>query len=163
MPITGAGVPAWRDVEAVVHNVDPMFRRILVSFLLTAAAIDARVVVRLAPPPVVVEQPVPAPGPAYIWTPGYYRWDGPWLCVGAWSVGDGDLARSAMGAAALGSPARRLDIRQRPLAVVSERHPGLSLRFRAHNHDDRHWLALWIHTRNLRFLEGLNLGGIRRR
>jgi WXXGXW repeat (2 copies) len=34
------------------------------------------VVVRVAPPRAVVETRVPAPGPGYIWTPGYQRWDG---------------------------------------------------------------------------------------
>ena len=31
---------------------------------------------RLAPPPVIVESYGVAPGPAYIWQPGYQRWDG---------------------------------------------------------------------------------------
>lgn len=56
-----------------------MFRSILFACLacgITVSALSARVVVAVAPPPVVVEAPPPAPGPAYVWTPGYYRWDG---------------------------------------------------------------------------------------
>jgi hypothetical protein len=35
-----------------------------------------QVVVRVRPPRVVVERPVPPPGPRYVWTPGLYRWEG---------------------------------------------------------------------------------------
>jgi hypothetical protein len=34
------------------------------------------VVVRVGPPRPLVERRVPAPGPGYVWTPGYHRWDG---------------------------------------------------------------------------------------
>ena len=74
-------------MAALVHSVKPMFhRKIFVCFLLAATAIEARVFVRIGPPPVVVEQPAPTPGPGYVWTPGYYRWDGHayvWV-PGAW-------------------------------------------------------------------------------
>lgn len=53
-----------------------MLRKLSILLLLSAAAVSARVVVRLAPPPVIVETPAPRPGPAHVWTPGYYRWDG---------------------------------------------------------------------------------------
>ncbi|HLH37002.1 MAG TPA: hypothetical protein VKX41_20180 [Alloacidobacterium sp.] len=36
----------------------------------------AQVVVRVAPPPVVVERPGPPPRPGYVWVGGYHRWDG---------------------------------------------------------------------------------------
>jgi hypothetical protein len=39
-------------------------------------AANAAIVVRVAPPRAVVETRVPAPGPGYVWTPGYERWDG---------------------------------------------------------------------------------------
>jgi hypothetical protein len=53
-----------------------MLRKLSIALLLAAAAVNARVVVHIAPPPVVVETPPPPPGPAFVWTPGYYRWDG---------------------------------------------------------------------------------------
>lgn len=44
--------------------------------LMIAPAAHAAVYVRIAPPAPVVERVVPAPGPGYVWQPGYYRWDG---------------------------------------------------------------------------------------
>ncbi len=54
--------------------------------MLTAGAFAADVFVSIAPPRVIVEHPGPRPGPAYVWTPGYHRWDGHaygWV-AGAW-------------------------------------------------------------------------------
>jgi hypothetical protein len=56
-----------------------MFRKglmILAVASMLAGAAMAQVVVRIAPPPPVVERRLVAPGPGYIWTPGYHRWDG---------------------------------------------------------------------------------------
>jgi len=36
----------------------------------------AQVVVRVAPPPVVVERPLAPPSPRHLWVAGYYRWAG---------------------------------------------------------------------------------------
>ena len=36
----------------------------------------SQLVVRVGPPPVIVERPIPRPGPRYVWLPGYYRWGG---------------------------------------------------------------------------------------
>ena len=47
----------------------------IAGLLLTAGLAQAQFV-RVAPPPAVVERPVPAPGPRYVWVPGYHRWDG---------------------------------------------------------------------------------------
>lgn len=47
---------------------------VLAASLLLPLSAAAQVVVRVAPPPVVVERPVRAPGPRYVWTGGYYRW-----------------------------------------------------------------------------------------
>ena len=44
--------------------------------LLGASAAFAQVVVRVAPPPPIVEHRPVAPGPRYVWTDGYHRWDG---------------------------------------------------------------------------------------
>jgi hypothetical protein len=44
--------------------------------MLAAGAFAADVFVGIAPPRAIVERPVPRPGPAYVWTPGYHRWDG---------------------------------------------------------------------------------------
>jgi hypothetical protein len=40
------------------------------------AAPRGRLYVRVAPPGAVVERVPVAPGPRYVWVPGYYRWDG---------------------------------------------------------------------------------------
>jgi hypothetical protein len=57
-----------------------MFRKALLSsafglFLVVGAA-SAQVVVQVAPPRPLVEKRPPAPGPGYVWTPGYHHWDG---------------------------------------------------------------------------------------
>jgi hypothetical protein len=36
----------------------------------------AQVVVRVGPPPAVVERPGPPLHPGWVWIPGYYRWNG---------------------------------------------------------------------------------------
>jgi len=54
--------------------------------MLAAVGSAAEVYVRVAPPRAVIEHPMRRPGPAYVWTPGYHRWDGrAYLWVpGAW-------------------------------------------------------------------------------
>ncbi len=43
------------------------------------------VVVTEAPPPIQTEVIVEAPGPGYIWVPGYWAWQGRWVWVrGSW-------------------------------------------------------------------------------
>jgi hypothetical protein len=46
----------------------------------TACAVSAaprgRVYVRVGPPAPIVETRVVAPGPGYVWVPGYHAWDG---------------------------------------------------------------------------------------
>jgi hypothetical protein len=53
---------------------------LLVSATLTVssacAAPQGRVYVRVGPPAPIVETRVVAPGPGYVWVPGYHRWDG---------------------------------------------------------------------------------------
>ena len=53
-----------------------MFRKLAILSLLAMSALYGRVVVRLAPPIPVLETPVPTPGAGYVWTPGYYAWNG---------------------------------------------------------------------------------------
>jgi hypothetical protein len=52
----------------------------IVAMLLFAPACvtttRGRLYVRTSPPPVVVERAGIAPGPGYVWQPGYYRWAG---------------------------------------------------------------------------------------
>jgi hypothetical protein len=70
-----------------------MLKKLLMTstlgFVLTlGVAGAAEVIVQVAPPAAVVERPVPRPGPNYVWTPGYYRWDGHahvWV-AGSWLV-----------------------------------------------------------------------------
>jgi WXXGXW repeat (2 copies) len=59
-----------------------MLRRALITCAVTSMlglgvlAAKARVYVSVAPPAAVVETPGTAPAAGYVWTPGYYRWDG---------------------------------------------------------------------------------------
>jgi WXXGXW repeat (2 copies) len=59
-----------------------MFRKGLITCaiagLLTSGIAFAKlhVYVGIAPPAPIVETPAPAPGPGYIYTPGYYNWNG---------------------------------------------------------------------------------------
>jgi WXXGXW repeat (2 copies) len=39
------------------------------------ATADTRVFVRIGPPAPVIERRAIAPGPRYVWAPGFYRWD----------------------------------------------------------------------------------------
>ena len=43
---------------------------------LTFSAVAADVVVKVAPPAAVVETRGAAPGPNYVWIPGYQQWNG---------------------------------------------------------------------------------------
>ena len=42
----------------------------------TAAPHRSRVYVRVGPPAPIIETRVVAPGPGYVWIPGYHVWDG---------------------------------------------------------------------------------------
>jgi hypothetical protein len=56
--------------------------------LLAVPAAHAEIVVKVAPPAPIVETRPAIPGPGYVWTPGYYRWDGGhhvWV-AGAWAL-----------------------------------------------------------------------------
>jgi hypothetical protein len=60
---------------------------------LAASAGLARVhfYVGVAPPAPIVETPPPAPGVGYVWTPGYYNWNGSsyvWV-NGGWAIPPG--------------------------------------------------------------------------
>ncbi len=49
---------------------------------------QAQVVVRIAPPPPIVEHYGPRPHPGYVWVGGYHRWDGAryvWV-PGSWAA-----------------------------------------------------------------------------
>ena len=51
---------------------------ITTSLLVSTACVSAsdRVYVRVGPPAPRVEAVLVAPGPRYVWLPGFYRWDG---------------------------------------------------------------------------------------
>jgi hypothetical protein len=62
----------------------------VIAALLTVgdATAKVRVYVGVAPPAPIVETPGPPPGPGYVWTPGYHRWEGGrynWV-AGQWLV-----------------------------------------------------------------------------
>jgi hypothetical protein len=46
------------------------------AFTLFPALALAQTVIRVGPPPPIVERPGPVPGPRYVWVPGYQRWNG---------------------------------------------------------------------------------------
>ena len=48
----------------------------LLALCLASAASFAQVVVRIAPPPIVVEERGRPPERDYVWVDGYHRWDG---------------------------------------------------------------------------------------
>ena len=48
---------------------------IFVGFLSVGAGMAAEIVVRVAPPRIVVERRGRAPGRDYVWINGYHRWD----------------------------------------------------------------------------------------
>jgi hypothetical protein len=48
----------------------------VVALMLTRTAGVARVVVRVGPPPPVVEALPAPPAPGYVWQPGYWAWNG---------------------------------------------------------------------------------------
>jgi hypothetical protein len=65
-------------------------RRSFISLVFAGAMavspLAAQVYVRIGPPRPLVERRVPPPGPGFVWTPGYHRWDGRayvWM-PGAW-------------------------------------------------------------------------------
>lgn len=49
---------------------------LLLGFMLLPAATFAQVVIRIGPPPPVVERRGPPPDRGYAWIDGYQRWDG---------------------------------------------------------------------------------------
>jgi|KBSMisStandDraft_5_1062788.scaffolds.fasta_scaffold475447_2 hypothetical protein len=53
-----------------------MLYKIILACALTVCPLLARFTVHIAPPPIVVETPGPPPEAAYVWTPGYYVWNG---------------------------------------------------------------------------------------
>ncbi|MCU1336653.1 MAG: hypothetical protein JWO19_2234 [Bryobacterales bacterium] len=63
---------------------------LIASFFILAAHVDFGIAVGTVPPPppptAVVTPVVPAPGPEYVWVPGYWDWvDGRWVWVeGRW-------------------------------------------------------------------------------
>ena len=67
-----------------------MFSRFMTLAVLTGLLIvpvseaRTRIYVRIAPPPIVVEQRTVAPRPGYVWQPGYHRWNGQ---AYAWTAG----------------------------------------------------------------------------
>jgi WXXGXW repeat (2 copies) len=69
-----------------------MFKKSLITsalgLFLAIGAANAEVVIRVGPPAPIVEHRPVAPGPGYVWTGGYHRWDGRayvWT-PGAWVV-----------------------------------------------------------------------------
>jgi len=50
---------------------------LLISFAWLPVLCGAQqIIVRMPPPPIIVERPGPAPEPGFVWISGYQRWDG---------------------------------------------------------------------------------------
>jgi hypothetical protein len=60
--------------------IGPLAGVLLVSATLAASSACAethgRMYVRVGPPAPIVETRIVAPGPGFVWVPGYYTWDG---------------------------------------------------------------------------------------
>ena len=52
------------------------FIPMLFAGVMAVGPLAAQVYVQVGPPRPLYERRVPPPGRAYVWTPGYYRWDG---------------------------------------------------------------------------------------
>lgn len=62
-------------------------RRVYVERPPVSVAPGSQVVVADPPPPSPSEVVVEAPGPAYVWVPGYWSWQGHWVWVGgSWVI-----------------------------------------------------------------------------
>jgi hypothetical protein len=65
-----------RFIKAFAHAL--IFASTLTAATASASAATprTRVYVRVGPPAPIVERRVVAPGPGYVWTPGYHTWNG---------------------------------------------------------------------------------------
>ncbi|MGN6526851.1 MAG: hypothetical protein ACTHL8_10710 [Burkholderiaceae bacterium] len=65
---------------------DPDQQEVVSAYVDPPLAEPAPVEVEWAPPPMLVEDVPPQPGPDYVWTGGYWGWQGRWIwCAGRWS------------------------------------------------------------------------------
>jgi hypothetical protein len=65
-------------VHTVLRNVGSMMLLtvlLLGSAACASAAPRGRVYLRVGPPAPIVETRIVAPGPGYVWVPGFYRWE----------------------------------------------------------------------------------------
>ena len=66
-----------------------MFRKFVLgaaaSFMLVTGAMAAEVIVKIAPPRMIVEKRPSRPSPNHVWVNGYHRWDGN---AYAWTPGE---------------------------------------------------------------------------
>ena len=79
VPPRAGGV--WVPAHWVARNggwvfVEGHWRYTAVAPAPVPAPAPAPVIIRVAPPSIVVEHPGPSPGPNYIWVGGYHRWNG---------------------------------------------------------------------------------------
>ena len=91
-----------------------LFLAISMLFLSTASFAQVGVSVRIAPPELpVYEQPI-CPGDGYIWTPGYWAWDGDYYWVpGTWVMAP--RSRVPLDSRLLGLGRRRIPFQRRLL------------------------------------------------
>jgi len=83
----------------------------------TTGPATRQVLVTQAPPAVRVETQPVSPGPAYVWTSGYWRWIGAQYVWVPRHVDRASNAGGCLGRRPLGAEARRLGVDCGPLAV----------------------------------------------
>ena len=67
---------AQRFLKTLAHALILATALTAASACVTAAPRRSRVYVRVGPPAPIVETRIVAPGPGYVWIPGYHTWDG---------------------------------------------------------------------------------------
>ena len=72
-------------VFSLMKGEEMLRKFILTSVASCVLAMGAEVVVKVGPPAAVVETRPVSPGPGYVWTKGYHRWDGERY---AWTAGE---------------------------------------------------------------------------
>jgi hypothetical protein len=67
---------AWRQRNMRMLSRFAVLALLMGLFVVPATEARTRVFVRIGPPPIVVERPMLAPAPEFVWQPGYHMWNG---------------------------------------------------------------------------------------
>ena len=91
---------------------------VVLALTLFPAVALAQAIIRVGPPPPIVERPGPVPGPRYVWVPGYQRWNGHGLYLGSRTLCDPSSSRCRLGPRPLCPASRRIHFCCRSLALI---------------------------------------------